>query len=72
MKIYNKSDYIYTPLFCEENIWHLANSLIQEGIDAKDLEVIFMSNPGRHIVLLQQYAVASSDPVIWDYHVVLR
>lgn len=67
-----KSHYIYTPYFCEENIWHLANSLVNEGINEKALSVLFLSNQARQIVLYQQRNALSSQAIIWDYHVILQ
>jgi protein N-terminal glutamine amidohydrolase len=54
----------YTPFYCEENIWHLAND---GTIDA----VIFISNPQRQVACFeQQKAPAAGQPMIWDYHVI--
>jgi hypothetical protein len=72
MKPFHRDEARYTPLFCEENIWWLARSLVAEGIDADRLKVIFFSNPWQSIVLFKQRNAASGDPVCWDYHVVLQ
>jgi len=71
MKQYNKLDYRYTALFCEENIWYLAQSLIQEGIQKKDLHILFLSNKNGTIALFNQLSADSGKAVIWDYHVIL-
>ena len=72
MTIYNKSDYTYTPLFCEENIWLLAQALIGKGQNPGTIEILFFSNRDRRIALFNQSIADSSQPVVWDYHVVLR
>jgi protein N-terminal glutamine amidohydrolase len=62
----------YTPLFCEENIWWLARSMLEEGVDPADLSVLYLSNARQSILLANQSAAAEGRLVIWDYHVVLR
>lgn len=62
----------YTPLFCEENIWHLARILLDAGHPADGLWVLFISNPARQVALLKQRAGGEAGFVIWDYHVILR
>lgn len=64
--------HLYTPLFCEENIWQLAQQLVDEGADAATLQVIFISNPQRQVVLFNQRNGADLGHVVWDYHVILR
>ncbi len=66
------NDFIYTPLFCEENIYHLCRSLISRGVDRKSLTVLFLSNPAEKIVLYMQKSVPPGHPVVWDYHVILQ
>jgi len=63
--------FYYTPLFCEENIWHLACSLIQQNIDADKLSIVFISNPEQHVAIFNQKSGHNQQPVIWDYHVIL-
>jgi len=72
MKEYDKKDYLYTSLFCEENIWHLANKFIKEGIKADAMKVIFLSNQKKTIALFNQISVDEDKAVIWDYHVILQ
>ena len=66
-----KSNFIYTALFCEENIWQLANTLIQQGVTSKDLTVVFISNNKQQVAVFNQKTVESNQAIIWDYHVVL-
>jgi hypothetical protein len=66
------ADYLYTPLFCEENIWQLARQFVEGGVAAATLQVIFISNPQRQVVLFKQRNGAELGHVVWDYHVVLR
>lgn len=67
----NIVDYCYTPLFCEENIWLLTDSLHQEGYALSQIEVLILSNPNKQIVLFEQNAAPLGQPVLWDYHVIL-
>ena len=71
MQEFKKSDYLYTRLFCEENIWLLAKRLIDNGIKKQDIKVIFISNSKKQIAIFNQLAVAHKQAVIWDYHVIL-
>ncbi|MCB1785638.1 MAG: hypothetical protein H6953_06470 [Chromatiaceae bacterium] len=61
----------YTPLFCEENIWWLARTLVDRGVDPGTLQVWFLTNHARSIVLLEQRA-GKGRALAWDYHVVLQ
>jgi protein N-terminal glutamine amidohydrolase len=72
MTPYDKKDYLYTSLFCEENVWHLANKLIGQGMPADSLRVLFLSNKNKTIALFNQQAAEENKAVIWDYHVVLQ
>jgi len=67
----SKQSFIYTPLFCEENIWHLANELKQQGVPVSELSVIFLSNPHKKTAIFNQLSAEINMPVIWDYHVIL-
>jgi len=63
--------YTYTALFCEENIWLLAKSLQKEGVRLEDLQILFLSNPSKQIVLFEQNSAPLGQAVVWDYHVIL-
>jgi protein N-terminal glutamine amidohydrolase len=67
----NQSCYKYTALFCEENIWHLADSLIKQGVKDSELNIVFISNPKQQVAIFNQKSGHGNHPVIWDYHVVL-
>ena len=71
MNQYKKSDYCYTSLFCEENIWHLARSLIDEAIKEEDIHILFLTNKNKQIAIFNQLSAEPKQPVIWDYHVIL-
>lgn len=71
MNEFKKSDYCYTALFCEENIWHLTRSLIDKGIKDEDIHIIFLSNKNKHIAVFNQLSAKCQQAVIWDYHVIL-
>lgn len=64
--------HLYTPLFCEENIWQLAKRLLADGAEPATLWVLFISNPERHVVMLRQRRAGVQGYVVWDYHVVLQ
>jgi hypothetical protein len=68
---FDKTLYLYTPLFCEENIWQLIRPLTNEGIALNSMSVVFMSNPEQKTPLRNQLAVAENELVVWDYHVIL-
>jgi len=71
-QIFQKQDYIYTPYFCEENIWQLCRSFIRQGIDKEQLDILFLSNHKKQIVLLNQQLGSPGEVVVWDYHVILK
>lgn len=67
----NRSDYKYTALFCEENIWHLADSLIKQGVKDSVLHIVFIGNKKQQVAIFNQKSENDNHPIIWDYHVVL-
>ncbi len=81
LKEYIKTQYLYTPLFCEENIWQLLQSLSATSAAAKTMVnikiaidkmwVLIITNPEQKIALINQQAAAVNQPIIWDYHVIL-
>ena len=66
-----RGDTPYTAYFCEENIWWLAGTLIDNGQSPDMLHVLFFSNAHQSIVMLKQNAATPDQPIAWDYHVVL-
>lgn len=68
---FNKAHYPYTPLFCEENIWQLLNSLTNEKQSLSEMWVLFITNAKRKVPLFNQQAAPVNRAVIWDYHVIL-
>jgi len=66
-----EDSYLYTALFCEENIWQLADRLIQQAVKPSDLSILFISNPKQQVAIFQQKSAAINEPAIWDYHVIL-
>jgi hypothetical protein len=69
---FNKQDYIYTPLFCEENIWQLCRSLTSTGIPADQLRVLFLSNSSKDVIVMNQQFTDPHAAVAYDYHVILK
>jgi protein N-terminal glutamine amidohydrolase len=54
----------YTPFYCEENIWQLA----QERVNGS---AVFISNATRQVACFSQKRAHQPDePMVWDYHVV--
>jgi hypothetical protein len=68
----NRTAHRYTPLFCEENIWQLAQKWVAAGVNVESLQVIFISNLQKQVVLFNQRSGADLGYVVWDYHVILR
>ena len=68
----NKTDYLYTALFCEENIWHLAQEFSVNGIEMDAMTILLLSNPLQQIIVYNQASSAEDEAVIWDYHVILQ
>jgi hypothetical protein len=63
------SKFKYTPAYCEENIWHLANDDRFSELDAK---VVLVTGSGSHRKLwYQRCSEHDALPVHWDYHVIL-
>ncbi|CAI2162745.1 12539_t:CDS:2 [Funneliformis geosporum] len=59
---------IYTPCYCEENVYHLCKAFGK----LDDIYVCFISNENRSIPIWKQRASKFHDGiVIWDYHVIL-
>ncbi len=69
---FKKKTYPYTPLFCEENIWHLCRAVLDTGLPADKCRIILLANANESIVLFKQMSAAENKAVIWDYHVVLE
>ncbi|KAJ6547413.1 N-terminal glutamine amidase-domain-containing protein [Mycena capillaripes] len=60
------SQTVYTPFYCEENIYLLSEGFISQQEEAS---VVFISNELKTVALWNQHA--SQSVVVWDYHVVL-
>jgi hypothetical protein len=65
------SNYPYTALFCEENIWQLVQVLIKEGRPVEQLEVALLCNQQGHLALRSQKLAPPGEYIVWDYHVIL-
>ena len=65
----SSSEFQYTPFYCEENIWHLAQEKCFRGREAF---VVIISGEGDYRRLwFQSLAEPQESPVFWDYHVLL-
>ncbi|KAJ3779410.1 N-terminal glutamine amidase-domain-containing protein [Lentinula raphanica] len=67
-------DAVYTPYWCEENVYLLVQSFSQNPLlsETWDVFVVFISNHNRTVALWNQKL--SKEPygaVVWDYHVVV-
>ncbi|MCA9685236.1 MAG: hypothetical protein KC457_23845 [Myxococcales bacterium] len=59
----------YWPYYCEENVWHLC---ADPSIATAERRVLFISNLRRRVAMWGQRASKDpSQPIAWDYHVVL-
>ena len=70
MNTLDKNQYHYTSLFCEENIWKLIESCLDNSCIIP-IDVLFIINQFNSIALLEQQKSISEQAVVWDYHVVL-
>ena len=69
----DKNDFLYTALFCEENIWQLTNALTSQSLlNSNQMWVLIITSTTRKLPLRNQQAVETNQIVIWDYHVVLQ
>jgi hypothetical protein len=63
----NKSDYVYTHCYCEENIWKLCESLkkeeAEENKEPTTKWIVFISNDNKTIPIFQKYS-----HVVWVRH----
>lgn len=73
--LYEKSQFLYQPLFCEENIWNLVRSLEHKRPDDESFldssTVLFFINASRSVGMFHQLAFPEECMGCWDYHVVL-
>ena len=67
----SENTYRYIPLFCEENIWQLASTLLEQGRPLQEVDVVVLSNPQGHVAIRSQKAVPEGEYMVWDYHVIL-
>jgi hypothetical protein len=64
-----QADHHYSACYCEENIWHLAQS---DQLPDSERTVVFIAAESGACPLWEQRAVpAEREPVFWDYHVIL-
>ncbi len=61
------STFLYTPYYCEENIWHLC---AEDHFKASSW-VLFISNPANQFAIWNQKRVEPGEALLWDYHVIL-
>lgn len=64
-----RNSYLYAPYYCEENIWQLCQD---EEFAQSESKVVLISNARRSCPLwFQRAGGGGSEPVFWDYHVIL-
>ena len=62
-----RTDFLYQPYYCEENIWHLC-----QNKQLKNSHVIFIASRGDSFPMLNQRVMKDPlIPILWDYHVIL-
>lgn len=68
-----KDDCIYTPCYCEENVYKLCERLQETSSSVvQNCHVVFVSNETKKVPLWHQKAGYNSvGLVVWDYHVFL-
>jgi hypothetical protein len=74
MNFLEKSAFPYTPYYCEENAYHIVESLVAnpDVTSLWSIYAIFISNRTKSVLLWQQKLASSSEfPVCWDYHAVV-
>ena len=69
---FEKQDYLYTPMFCEENIWQLCKALTAQHVPVEQLKVLLLSNARKQIVVFNQQFAHPGLPLVYDYHVILK
>ncbi|KEO75758.1 protein N-terminal glutamine amidohydrolase [Anditalea andensis] len=62
------SPFEYTANYCEENIWHLCQ---HPFLEADHKKVVLISNTAKNCPFYAQKSALQTQPVWWDYHVVL-
>ena len=60
----------YTAFFCEENIWHLLESM--NSTQQKNSSILFITNEYKSCALMNQRAAKKSEYIVWDYHFILH
>jgi len=61
--------HLYTPFYCEENIWQLCQ---QSELQNLDSSVAIISNAAQAVLFFQQQQGRGAEGfVVWDYHVIL-
>ncbi|KAI9336877.1 N-terminal glutamine amidase-domain-containing protein [Pilaira anomala] len=67
-----KLNLTYTRCYCEENIYLLCQEIKEKQKELLESSyVVYISNPNKTVPLWKQKAGVNSQPVIWDYHVIL-
>ncbi|XP_028819103.1 protein N-terminal glutamine amidohydrolase [Denticeps clupeoides] len=67
-----REECIYTSCYCEENVWKLCEYVQeQRTCPTEEVYAVFVSNERKTIPVWKQKSGRGSEPVVWDYHVVL-
>ena len=61
--------YKYAASYCEENVWHLCQEPVFEGVEVK--VVFVLSHGGICRLWNQKLSQDTAEPVCWDYHAFL-
>lgn len=73
LEVINSNTCVYTPCYCEENVWKLVETIQKRSEETlNNCYVVFVSNNRTFVPLWKQKASTKEDGfVIWDYHVFL-
>jgi len=64
-----RSEFLYQPYYCEENVWHALHS--PRVCEETNAYALFVFSASGGVPLWAQRAGQNDRPVVWDYHVVM-
>ena len=67
----DRSTFLYTSHFCEENVWQMAKRFSGTNEGGMSYFAVFISSRSKHTPIWRQRSSEDADtPVVWDYHVI--
>lgn len=76
-KTFDKTKFVYTSQFCEENVYKMMRSLVDTyDVNPSHLYAMFITNPPKSAMICSQKLGTESKDTLrgcvrWDYHVVM-